>query len=287
MSANLGALLLSRLDYCHWSSEGLDGVTGVLRWLQTKQRQGHLQKLQKFCLNGQALFLSDYVDEPRMQNPLFEASIMSAGIWNLRSCTLEGLFCLETAASHLPTTVQHLDLTVYEPPEVSYLSWFERFVGLQLLYVSGQLAGPAEDQPLVTFEIDGTMPSLKELFMFTPFCCTDTPQVNLHLCLPSICQLYVLVLGDPCGARLAQGFFDLSHLTYLNLCILDGSLPFIPLVVPRASSVSTLRLVGQQKPEVSLEINKERDFAFESRRVPNVSMPRPIGNIQMSRLKLV
>ena len=94
----------------------------------------------------------------------------------------------------------------------------------------------------------------------------------------------MLVLKDAHGARLVQGFFELSHLTYLNLCILDGTLPWIVVVVPRASSVSTLRLVGHKKPVVSLEI-KERDFAFECRGVPNVSMPRP--NISMSRLKLV
>ncbi len=72
-----------------------------------------------------------------MQTALFQAAIMSAGFWNLRTCTLEGPFCLETAASLLPTTLQQLNVTVYDPPEVSYLSWFERFVGLQLLYVSG------------------------------------------------------------------------------------------------------------------------------------------------------
>jgi len=168
----------------------------------------------------------------------------------------------------------------------SPIQFFERFVGLQLLYVSGLPYGPGEDQPLVMFEIDGTMPSLREMFLSTPFCCTETQQqVNLSLCLPSICQLYVLVLGNPHGARLAQGVFDLSQLTYLGLCILDGTLPWIVLVVPRASSVSTLRLVGYTKPEVSLEIEKERDFAFECRGVPNVSMPRP--HRQMSRLKLI
>ena len=260
------------------------GVTGVLRWLQTKQRHGHLQNLQNFCLNGQALFLSDYVEEPRMQNALFEAAFMSAGVWNLRTCTLEGPFCLETAASLLPTSVQHLDLTVYEPPEVSYLSWFERFGGLQLLSVSGPYS-PEDGQPLVMFEIDGTMPSLREMFMSTRFCTEAEQQVNLHLCLPSIRQLDVLVLGDPHGARLAQSFFDLSHLTYLGLCILDGTLPWIVLVVPRASSVSALRLVGHKKTKVSLEIEKERDFAFECRGVPNVSMPRP--HLQKPSLKLI
>ncbi len=263
-----------------------DGVTGVLRWLQTNQKRGHLQNLQNFCLDGETLFLSEYVNQPKTQSALFEAAIMSAGLWNLRTCTLEGPFCLETAASLLPTTVQQLKLTVYEPPDVSYLSSFERFVGLQLLYISGLPDWPGELQPLVMFEIDGTMPSLRELFVSTPFCCTETQQqVNLYLCLPSICQLFVLVLGDPDGARLAQGFFDLSHLTYLDLCILDGTLPWMVVVVPRASSVSTLRLVGHKKPVVSLEIKKERDFAFECRGVPNVSMPRP--NISMSRLKLV
>ena len=276
LSLVIGGSSFPMLDY--------DGVTGVLRWLQTKQRQGHLQNLQNFCLEGKTLFLSEYVDEPKTHSALFEASIMSAGVWNLRTCTLEGPFCLETAASLLPTTLQQLTLTVYEPPEVSYLSWLERFVGLQLLYLSGLPDWPGEEQPLVMFEVDGTMPSLRELIMSTPFCCTDTAQVNLHLCLPSICHLYVLVLGDPHVARLVQGFFELSHLTYLNLCILDGTLPWIVVVVPRASSVSTLRLVGHKKPVVSLEI-KERDFAFECRGVPNISMPRP--NISMSRLKLV
>ena len=58
--------------------EDYDDVTGMLRWLQTKQRQGHLQNLQKFCLDGQSLFLSDYVEELRMQNALFEASMVIA-----------------------------------------------------------------------------------------------------------------------------------------------------------------------------------------------------------------
>lgn len=270
-----GSSDLPVLDYVY------DGVIDVLRWLQTKQKRGHLQNLQNFCLDVETIFLSDFVNEPKTQSALFEACIMSAGLWNLRTCTLEGPSCLETAASLLPTTVQQLKLAVYEPAESSYLSWFERFVGLQLLSISG-LPG----WPLVMFEIGGTMPSLRDLSISTPFCCTEThQQVKLHLCLPSICQLYVLVHGDPDGARLAQGFFDLSRLTYLSLCILDGTLPWIKLVVPRASSVSTLRLVGHKMPEVSLEIMKERDFVFDCRGVPNVSMPRP--NMSMSRLKLI
>ena len=122
---------------------------------------GPVAKLQNFCLEGETLFLSEYVDEPKTHSALFEASIMSAGVWNLRTCTLEGPFCLETAASLLPTTLQQLTLTVYEPPEVSYLSWFERFVALQLLYILGLPDWPGEEQPLVMFEVDGTMPSLR------------------------------------------------------------------------------------------------------------------------------
>ncbi len=152
-SSVIGGSHFPMLDY--------DGVTGVLRWLQTKQRQGQLQNLQNFCLYGETLFLSEYVDEPKMHSALFDASIISAGVWNLRTCTLEGPFCLETAASLLPTTLQQLDLTVHEPPMVSYLSWFERFVGLQLLYISGLPEFPEEDQPLVVFEIDGTTAFVK------------------------------------------------------------------------------------------------------------------------------
>ena len=259
-----------------------DGATGVMQWIQKKQKQGRMQNVRVFWLSAESLFQSDYSEQTRLQAAFFDTAIMATGFWNLRTCTLEGPFCLETAASLLPTTLESLDMTLYDVPDISCLSMFERFVHLQLLYLS---CVDGEALPAAVFLIDGTMPNLRGLHISCPFYIHHYEDHTLSTCFPSIVQLYVLVMANEDGSQIANALFDLKTLTQLSICILSGTSTWMTVVVPRSSSVSMLRLVGPTGCEVSLEIEKEKDFVFECRRVPNVSMPRP--HKTMSPLHLV
>ena len=136
------------------------GITAVMQWLQHKQKQGRLQNVRNLRLCADTLFKEEYTEQMRLQASLFDAALMLSGLWGLRVCVLEGPVHLETAAAVLPTTLRSLDITVYEPPEVTYLSLFERFSNLQLLYLQHS-EGDQEGIPDVQFVLDGSMPSIK------------------------------------------------------------------------------------------------------------------------------
>ena len=258
------------------------GIAAVMQWLQNKQKQGRLQNVRSLKLSAEALFEEEYSEQMRLQASCFDAALMLSGLWNLRSCVLEGPVHLETAAAILPTTLRCLDITVYEPPEVTYLSLFERFSNLQLLYLQHS-EGDQEGIPDVQFILDGSMPSLKTCHISTPFHCQLPSHVDdehyVFDTFPNILQLQVLVMATTRGSRLANSFFHLKSLLHLEVCMLKGNVPWVVLVVPRSSSVCHLRLVGAPQTDTSLEIEKEKDFTFEARRVQNVLMPKPARTI--------
>ena len=261
-----------------------EGAACALRWLQTKQRAGHLQNLRDFCLIHQRLFRDEY-EEPRLQSAFFEAAVMCTGFWNLQSCTLEGPFCLEQAVALLPTTLKQLDLTPVVAPREFYLSDLGRFVNMQLLV----LAGTEEALPPSNIYLsDGSMLALRSLKVYEPFQImmddvAEPVEVNhdaqlssrVYIALPRLVQLSVSICADDAGIDLANVFLNLTGLKELAMYLTKSTSRSVVLRVSQSSSLAMLRIVGprDRSVEVSLEINKEQ-LEYECCRIANVFMPR-------------
>ena len=265
-----------------------EGAACVLRWIQAKQRAGHLQNLREFCLVSEGLFRDQY-EELALQSAFFEATIMCTGFWNLEVCTIEGPFSMEQALGLLPITLKQLALTAHEPPPQLYLSALDRFVDLQLL----ELAGSDREGHYVII-IDGTLPALRSLRLLSPFCveCSEGTghtvndiKLDLNVVLPCMQQAQVSIIANDAGAVLANALLSCKDLGELDICFVEGPLRVVNLKVPRSSSLMSLRLVGPPKNvEVSLEICKTR-LEYDCRRVSNVWMPKAFVNL--SKLQIV
>ena len=262
----------------HFPSLDAAGAACALRWLQAKQRVGHLQNLREFWLFSEHLFRDEY-EETRLQSAFFEAAIMCTGFWSLQRCTLEGPFCLEQAAALLPATLKQLELRPDMPPVHIDLSAFDRFSILQLLDLAGSLEDPSAASPPSRIYFNCSLPALRSLKTHAPFEVFTDPNDDvydeiysddMHAALPCLVQLSVCVLADDDGRELASHFINLKGLKELELC-LSGSLSRVILLkVLPSSSLSVLRLVGPPKnPEVSLEIYKKH-LDYECFRVTNV-----------------
>ena len=267
----------------HFPSLDAAGAACALRWLQMKQKVGHLQNLREFWLFSEHLFRDEY-EEPRLQSAFFEAAIMCTGFWSLQRCTLEGPFCLEQAAALLPATLKQLELRPDIPPVHIDLSAFDRFVNLQLLDLAGAQEDPNASLPPSRIYFNCNLPALRSLNTHQPFEIWPDPEDDvfdeiynddIHAALPCLVQLSVCVSANDDGAYLANHFINLKGLRELELYLSDSPARPVLLKVLPSSSLSVMRLVGPQKiPEVSLEIYKKH-LEYECLRVANVFMPKP------------
>lgn len=262
-----------------------EGAACVLRWLQAKQRAGHLQNVRDFWLFSESLFREEY-ESIRLQSAFFEAAIMCTGFWNLERCILEGPFCMEQAVALLPAALKLLDLRPIVPPAHMNLSAFERFSRLQLL----ELGGNESDGPPSWIYWNGDLPALRSVKAYEPFQAMvieddDQDSNDNHWALPCLVQLNVCVVADDRGIALAKRFIDLKGLKELQLYLLEGPARSVVLKVLPSSSLTMLRLIGPQRnTEVCLEIFK-KTLEYECRRVTNVFMPQPLRCL--SKLQII
>ena len=260
------------------------GAACVLRWLQAKQRAGHLQNLREFLLFSESLFREEY-ESIRLQSAFFEAAVMCTGFWNLERCVLEGPFCMEQAVALLPAALKLLDLRPTVAPAHIDLSAFERFSRLQLL----ELGGTEPDGPPSYIYWHGDLPALRSVRAYEPFQATvleglDEDGDDHRWALPCLVQLNICVVADDRGIALAKCFIDLKGLTELELYLLEGPARLVVLKVLPSSSLTMLRLVGPQRnTEVCLEIFN-KTLEYECRRVTNVFMPQ--SSRCLSRLQI-
>lgn len=277
----------------HFPSLDAAGAACALRWLQSKQRVGHLQNLREFWLFSEHLFREEY-EEIRLQSAFFEAAIMCTGFWSLQRCTLEGPFSLEQAAALLPATLKQLDLRPDVPPVHIDLSAFDRFPSLQLLDLAGAQEDPSAPSPPSRIYFNCSLPALRRLAACAPFEIFTDPNEDvydeiysddIHAALPCLVQLSVCVLADEDGSELANHFINLKGLKELELCLSGNPTRAVLLKVLPSSSLIVLRLVGPptKTPEVSLEIYK-KDLEYECYRVTNIFMPKPSRSL--SKLQL-
>lgn len=275
----------------HFPELDAEGAACVLRWLQEKQRAGHLQNLREFWLFSEALFREEY-ESIRLQSAFFEAAIMCTGFWSLQSCTLEGPFCMEQAVALLPAALKLLDLRPTAPPAHIDLSACERFPKLQLLQVGGTPPiAMAADGPPSSIYWNGNLPALRSLKAYEPFVVMvfeeddDEDNNENQWALPCLVQLDVCVLADGRGIALANCFINLKGLSELELCVLEGPDRQVVLKVLPTSSLSMLRLVGPQRhTEVCLEIYK-KTLEYECRRITSVFMPQ--SSRCLSKLQII
>lgn len=253
------------------------GAACVLRWIQAKQKAGHLQQLREFWLCADDLFRDEY-EEIRLQSAFLEAAIMCTGFWNLQTCTLDGAFCLEQAVALLPITLKHLDLTPDVTPPDLHLSTLNRFMNLQWLFLAGR-PGPL-DSGLISLILDGNLPALRKLEVGLPFFISieGTPsaaelQLMLVASFPCLVQASLTMCATEAGIALANAFLSYKGLKELIMGISEGPSRFVMLSVPTSSSLTLLRLVGpENSTEISLEIRK-KNLEYECRGVTNVCMP--------------
>ena len=263
-----------------------EGAACVLRWIQAKQKQ-NLQNLREFWLCAEGMFREEY-EEIRLQSAFFEAAIMCTGFWNLQTCTLEGSFCLEQAVALLPTTLKHLQLTTASIPHEFHLYMLNRFLNLQLLFLSS----PEDPSDEVLLVLDGTLPALRKLTFLWPFCITTEGmpsaaelQLMLSASSPCLVQASVTICATEAGIVLADAFLSYKGLKELEMIICGGPSRIVNLSVPRSSSLTLLRLVGPvSNVEISLVICK-KSLEYECRRVTNVCMPKAAR--EMSKMQLI
>ena len=119
-----------RLHCIHSNITASDSLSEI-RWLQTWHKQGRLQQVQN-------LVLEETVPPKynKRKSWFSQNVIICAGLWNLRSCSLNGPFCVESAVGLLPTSLQNLSLCPKSGPEDFCLSAFQRFTCLESLTLS-------------------------------------------------------------------------------------------------------------------------------------------------------
>lgn len=258
-----------------------EGAVCTLRWLQAKQRAGHLQNLKEFWLLSKESFRDQY-EQPRLQSAFVEAVVMCTGLWNLKSCTLEGFFCLEQAVAVLPTTLKQLELTPAQPPPQFHLSVLSRFANLQLL----ALAGTEEGLPPSYIHLsEYSMPAVRSLKAHKPFQIVgpydeqlQALEVEVAIALPCLVQLTVSIPASSGGVALANTFINLKGLKELDMCLVGPPTRPIVLKLMRSSSLALLRLEADDDVQPSLEIRK-RSLEYELYGVTTVLMPRPFRGL--------
>ena len=229
-----------------------------LSLLQTWQRQGRLQALTQL-----------YVDNDRKEvdfipygspSSLSQGVILLAGLWNLSICRMYGPFCLEAAASLLPTTL--LGLSMWPDSNsgrrVIRLSAFKRLSKLQLLKLG---VGPESDfaipPPNSQVLLDTPLPCLQHVIMHDRLHCTLAQGITLEARFPNVHTLHIRVNPDDRGRSLVQGALALPKLEILTVDVVDAASPLWQLIVPKSSSVQKLFISAPpHKPFITIQLQK-------------------------------
>ncbi len=133
----------------------------ILQWLQQKHQQQYFDKLQNFSLS-----LSNYAadDQPPVAASGL-ATLMLAGLWPLKACSIDGPFDLYQIAGLLPHTLHHLHVQVdidYRQYHKIDIGIFQRFRSLRSLHLSApesvKVAGFQMQSPMV-------LPNLRHLHL--------------------------------------------------------------------------------------------------------------------------
>ena len=197
-----------------------DGLVGVVKWLQLKNRAGCFDDLQRVVVTiyGDEDCTSDCHQHHRLQ--LFSQSVAAlAGCWHLRRLLLILHSPIAMAAPMLPPSLRHLVLQLHTDtlPGIVALSMFEGLKELQkldiVLFNKGDQAIIAKRQKTASFKVDAHFSALTSLRL-SPWPISMPVGNALSDCMPKL-QILNVVLTPP----LAQSVVDLATLHTLTLNI--------------------------------------------------------------------
>ena len=242
----------------HTLHDGVEVARAHLRWLQGLQQEGRLDNLQEAHLLPYDL----PEDEDEVQTfPSFlsQGFVVLAGTWRLREVTLYGPVCYATAVAMLPTTLVVLKLWPHTGPLVTNLSDFKRFKKLRVLQFAFGLGTSAHPHDVTEhmFLIETAFPGLKFLALHDRLRCRTSPSYDMATSLPNLQHISLRVMVNAAGAQLAHNVISLVQLRKVGLHLLDGDSTDLDLVVPAASLIEQLNVVGPHaKPRVTLDLIK-------------------------------
>lgn len=134
--------------YHHHLSTSEDDGVGHTKWLQAWQTQGRLENLQNVTWAENKL-------EAHANSSFCRRLLSYAGLWNLHTCCLDGLFCFSAAVRLLPTTLKHLRLFPDVAPKSVRMSRFERLIDLEHLTMGHFRRGCVPSDPYgMSFFVD-------------------------------------------------------------------------------------------------------------------------------------
>lgn len=208
--------------------------------------------------------------------------------WNLQTFELQGPFCLNSAVSKLPNSIQMLHMLPHAGPSETHLSDLSRFSALrelnrdisaidcedceseeyeycaQFRHVKEgtKLQGPATYDVL----LDGQLDQLRSMTLKSPFCAKVDPDSDLASLLP---RLDTFIRGDEQGMLAAQQMIALPTLHKLCLQVSTDANWSWNLEVPATACLREFCLKGPlcyNSPRLQVDMLKP-GMGFEGSRV--------------------
>ena len=252
-----------------------EGLVGVVKWLQLKNRAGCLHSLQKVCvsIHGDFDCTRDCHQDQHLQS--FSQSISAlAGSWHLRHYSMILHSPLDTAVPMLPPSLQHLVLEVRTArvPECVCLWMFE---GLRELETLELVLSSEEEQSVIAqrqrtaeFRVDAHLTAVTSLKL-SPWVMNMPAEKTLSDYMPSLQTLNVVETPAQ-----AQPLIDLASLHILTLNIISLHAAHEPhlLEVDASSRLRLLKIFCSSPNHMTLLVNNA-NVRYSTRGIHGVNSP--------------